>query len=341
MDDADRTSFGEVGCGYGAAMTLGTPSLGMCFDRSLPPAAVVEFAEGLEASGVEQLWVIEDCFFTAGISLAATALARTDQLQVGLGILPAVARNAAVTAMEIATLAELAPGRLLAGIGHGVQDWMEQMGARTPSPLTTLNEVITTVRRLLRGETVTFDGSEVTMHDVTLVPAPTQIPPVLAGVRGPKSLALAGQIADGVVLAEGSSPAYVRQSIERAGSPDGFRTSVFSALCLIPNRKLAHLAMSPFVAKLLSQPEACIQAHPHYDEMLERFTADGSEAIVDFPDEWWVDIGAIGTLDDVVTHIEALTDAGADDVSLFPGPTLDLARDSLQSVIKIHQALAV
>ena len=341
MDDADRTSFGEVGGGYGAAMTLRTPSLGMCFDRSLPPAAVVEFAEGLEASGVEQLWVIEDCFFTAGISLAATALARTDQLQVGLGILPAVARNAAVTAMEIATLAELAPGRLLAGIGHGVQDWMEQMGARTPSPLTTLNEVITTVRRLLRGETVTFDGSEVTMHDVTLVPAPTQIPPVLAGVRGPKSLALAGQIADGVVLAEGSSPAYVRQSIERAGSPDGFRTSVFSALCLIPNRKLAHLAMSPFVAKLLSQPEAGIQAHPHYDEMLERFTAGGSEAIVDFPDEWWVDIGAIGTLDDVVTHIEALTDAGADDVSLFSGPTLDLARDSLQSVIKIRQALAV
>ena len=122
----------------------------MCFDRSLPAAAVVEFAEGLEAGGVEQLWVIEDCFYTAGISLAATALARTDRLQVGLGILPAVARNAAVTAMEIATLAELAPGRLLAGIGHGVQDWMEQMGARTPSPLTTLDEVITTVRRLLQ-----------------------------------------------------------------------------------------------------------------------------------------------------------------------------------------------
>ena len=86
-----------------------TPNIGMCFDRSLPARAVVEFAESLEEGGVDQLWVIEDCFYTAGVSLAAAALARTKRLQVGIGILPAVARNAAVTAMEIATLAELAP----------------------------------------------------------------------------------------------------------------------------------------------------------------------------------------------------------------------------------------
>ena len=110
-------------------------NVGMCFDRSLPAPFVVEVAEALEAAGVDQLWVIEDCFYTAGIGLAATALARTESLTVGLGILPAVARNPAVTAMEIATLCELAPGRFLPGIGHGVQSWMEQMGAVTPSPL--------------------------------------------------------------------------------------------------------------------------------------------------------------------------------------------------------------
>ena len=92
--------------------------IGMSFPREYPAAAVTEFAEKLEESGVDQLWVIEDCFYTAGISLAATALARTDQLQVGIGILPVVARNPAISAMEIATLAELAPGRLLAGMGH-------------------------------------------------------------------------------------------------------------------------------------------------------------------------------------------------------------------------------
>jgi 5,10-methylenetetrahydromethanopterin reductase len=143
-----------------------------------------------------------------------------------------------------------------------------------------------------------------------------------------------------VVLAEGAGPVYVRQSIEQAGSPDGFRTSVFSALCLIPNRKLTHQAMTPFVASLLSQPEAAIKAHPHFDEMIERCEAHGDAAIADFPDDWWTDIGAIGTLDDVVSHIEALADAGANDVSLFPGPTLELAREDLQAVIDIRQALA-
>jgi 5,10-methylenetetrahydromethanopterin reductase len=316
-----------------------TPNLGMCFSRELPAAAVVEFAEGLEAGGVDQLWVIEDCFFTAGVSLAATALARTKRLHVGLGILPAVARNPAITAMEIATLAELAPGRLLAGLGHGVQNWMEQIGARTPSPLTTLDEVLTTVRQLLRGEVVNFEGRHVTMRDAALAAAPAQVPPLLAGVYGPKSLAVAGRVADGVVLAEGAGPTYVRQAIDHAGSPDGFRTSVFSALCLIPNRKLTHHTMTPFVAGLLRQPNAAISAHPHFDEMIERFHAQGDAAIAEFPDDWWIDIGAIGTMDDVMAHIEALGEAGANDVSLFPGPTLELAREDLQSVVEIRQAL--
>ena len=64
--------------------------------------------------------------------LAAAALASTERLAVGLGILPAVSRTAAVTAMEIATLASIAPGRVVGGIGHGIQSWMAQMERRRP-----------------------------------------------------------------------------------------------------------------------------------------------------------------------------------------------------------------
>jgi len=103
---------------------------GMCFDRSFPAGLVTEMARRLDEGGADQLWLIEDCFFTSGVSLAAAALSVTERLHVGLGILPAVARNPAVTAMEIATLCGLAPGRVLPGIGHGVQEWMAQMGAR-------------------------------------------------------------------------------------------------------------------------------------------------------------------------------------------------------------------
>src|SRR5512139_657937 len=115
-------------------------ALGVCFAREFPAGLVTQAARTLEDGGVDDLWVIEDCFYTTGVTLAAATMSVTDRLVVGLGILPAVSRNAAVTAMEFATLAELAPGRLVAGIGHGVQEWMEQMGARTPSPVTTLRE---------------------------------------------------------------------------------------------------------------------------------------------------------------------------------------------------------
>jgi len=313
--------------------------VGMCFDRSLPAPFVIEVAEALEAAGVDQLWVIEDCFYTAGISLAATALARTERLRVGLGILPAVARNPAVTAMELATLANLAPGRLLAGIGHGVQEWMEQMGARTPSPLTTLEEVITVVRRLLHGETVTFEGREVTMRDVTLDAAPAVTPPVLAGVSGPKSLALAGQIADGVVLAEGAGPTFVRQAISSAGPPDPFRVSVFTALGVADDAATAHRIMAPFVAGLLEGGGAAVLAHPHIEEIQERFRARGVDGIADMPSDWWIELGAIGDFDDAVRHAEALVDAGADDVRFLPGPTVDLAREDLAHVTRLAAAI--
>ncbi len=315
--------------GVARSRSVGAVNVGMCFDRSLPAPFVIEVAEALEAAGVDQLWVIEDCFYTAGVSLAATALARTERLTVGIGILPAVARNPAITAMEFATLAQLAPGRVLAGIGHGVQDWMEQMGARSASPLTTLDEVITAVRRLLAGERVTVAGEHVTLRDVGLSPAPEVVPPVLAGVRGPRSLELAGSVADGVVLAEGAGPAYVAAAIERAGSPDPFRVSVFTALAIDDDASVARRAMAPVVAELFDGANPAPLAHPHADEIRERLAVRGVDAIADLPASWWTEIGAIGTFDDAVRHAEALADAGADDVAFFPGPTVELARDDL------------
>src|SRR5690606_7436947 len=98
-------------------MDVPRAEIGMCFDRTFPPALVLDVARRLDRSGAHPLWVIEDCFFTAGVSLAAAALAVTERLRVGLGILPAVARNPAITAMEIATLDGLGPGRVLPGIG--------------------------------------------------------------------------------------------------------------------------------------------------------------------------------------------------------------------------------
>ena len=298
----------------------------MCFDRTFPSGEVVGFAREVEAAGLDDLWVIEDCFYTAGVSLAAAALATTDELHVGLGILPAVARNPAITAMEVATLAGLAPGRLLAGIGHGVASWMAQMGASTPSPLTTLDEVISTVRRLLHGETVSFDGREVRLDGVRLDAPPEAVPPVLAGVRGPKSLALAGRVADGVVLAEFAGAAYVSWARRQAGGDP--LTAVFVVTSIDDDRRTARRRVAPFLIEMLADPNIALRMAPGHDDAVAA-AAEGVDAVVDLPDGWWREVGAVGDPDDVQAHVASVVAAGADRLSFFPPPFFDAATEQL------------
>jgi alkanesulfonate monooxygenase SsuD/methylene tetrahydromethanopterin reductase-like flavin-dependent oxidoreductase (luciferase family) len=311
---------------------MAPPALGFCFDPEFPPALVTEFARRLEAAGAQQLWVIEDCFHTAGVSLAATALAVTDRLTVGLGILPAVARNPAITAMEIATLCGLAPGRVLPGIGHGVQRWMAQMGARAPSPVTALSEVITAVRRLLRGERVSMAGQHVHLDGVQLDRPPASVPPVLAGVSGPRSLAMAGQVADGLVLAEGNGPLAARAALGRLSAAEGFHVAKFARLCVAPDRATAYRAMAPYLAELLDPPAPRLRLIPFYDDLVARYATRGVDGLVTMPPDWWHEIGAIGTVDDARAHIDALAAAGVSDIGLFPASDVATARAQLNDV---------
>ena len=313
-----------------------TPArIGMCFDRTFPAEAVLEFARGLESGGADELWIIEDCFFTSGPSLAAAALAVTDRLTVGIGILPAAARTAATTAMEFATLHQLSGGRVIPGIGHGVQSWMGQMGVRPRPPLTALEEVLTAVRRLLAGETVTMHGDYVTLEEVTLAAPPSPPPPVLAGVRGALSMRLAGRAADGIVLAEGAGPAYLRWSLDQAGWPAGFRVAVFASPCIMPDRREAHRAMAPWLAGLLDDPGPALAVLPFRDELLARYRARGTDGLVDMPADWWLEFGPIGTMDDARAHIAALEAEGAGHVALFPPPDLAIARGQLRDVLAL------
>jgi alkanesulfonate monooxygenase SsuD/methylene tetrahydromethanopterin reductase-like flavin-dependent oxidoreductase (luciferase family) len=311
------------------------PTFGMCFPRELPGAVVTEFARRLDSGGVDELWLIEDCFFTTAPPLAAAALATTDRLTVGLGILPAVSRTAAVTAMEIATLASIGPGRVIGGIGHGIQSWMAQMGAATASPLTTLDEVISSVRRLLRGETVTFHGREVTLDGVRLQHVPDPVPPVLAGVTGPKSLSLAGRVADGVLLAGPSTVPHVRAARRAvdAESPSVFQIVSFTHLAVAANRKDAYAEQASFVAESLDSPG--FRQLPFLGELRDRHDRDGLDGIATMPRDWWLQIGAIGTRDDALEHVALLEAEGVTGVAFFPTPELGVARRQVDDVVAI------
>lgn len=179
------------------------PSLGITFVPTLPPERLVGLARRAESAGLDMLWVWEDCFKESGVTTAAVALAATERIGVGIALLPVPLRNVAMTAMEFATLERIFPGRLLAGVGHGVQDWMDQIGARARSPLTLLREYSIALRSLLDGERVSTQGDYVNLRDVKLDWPPQPAPPLWVGGTGPKSLRLAAELGDGLLLGGG------------------------------------------------------------------------------------------------------------------------------------------
>jgi alkanesulfonate monooxygenase SsuD/methylene tetrahydromethanopterin reductase-like flavin-dependent oxidoreductase (luciferase family) len=194
------------------------PTIGVTFRPQSPPEELREVARAAEAAGVAQLWLWEDCFREGGLSTATAALAWTERLHVAVGLLPVPLRNPALAAMEIATVARMFPGRFRPGLGHGVLEWMEQVGARAASPMTLLREYTTAVRELLHGRTVDVEGRYVRLRDVTLDWPPASPPPLLLGGRGPKTVGLAGEVADGVILDSVLTLDQIREGVANAAA---------------------------------------------------------------------------------------------------------------------------
>ena len=190
------------------------------------PETLRDLALAADEAGLEELWLWEDCFLHGGIAAAAAVLAWTTRLRVGVGITPVPFRNVAVHAMEIATLHRMFGDRPVIGIGHGVQEWMGQVGARAASPLTLLREYATALRALLAGEEVTTEGRYVRLDRVKLDWPPEQAPPIVVGAMGPKTLALAGEVVDATILTASTTLDGVREARGHIGVP-GHRVIVF------------------------------------------------------------------------------------------------------------------
>lgn len=264
--------------------------LGVVSRPQLPPERLRVIARLADESGLEELWLWEDCFLEGGISAASAALAWTDRLRVGVGLLPVPLRNVAVTAMEAATLERMFPGRAVLGVGHGVQSWMGQVGARAESPVTLLGEYLDALRALLRGERVTRDGRYVRLDGVALDWPPAEAVRVLAGVTGPRSLRLSGESADGTILTASTAPEGVRRARrlidegrEAAGRTDPHHVVVY-----------LHTATGPdAAARLRAEMEA-----------------NGEDPL-------WGH-GVAGDADAVAEAVQRLVEAGADTVVLQP-----------------------
>jgi 5,10-methylenetetrahydromethanopterin reductase len=282
------------------------PALGFVVRPEHPPEQLAERARAVEEAGFDELWLWEDCFLAGGIASVATALAGTSRVKVGLGIMPAPVRNPAFVAMEIAALARMHPGRVLPGFGHGVPDWMRQIGAKPDSILALLEETISAVRALLAGEEVIADGRYVHLDGVKLDHPPDVVPPVFTGVWRAKSLAVSGRVADGTILAEPSPLPYIDWARAQIAATRPHRLTVFALCAMDDDPSAARNALRPIVE------ERVAEGGPQY----EGLDATGDELI----DQ----LAALGPPERCAATIRGFAEAGADSVVLVAPPDRDV-----------------
>jgi alkanesulfonate monooxygenase SsuD/methylene tetrahydromethanopterin reductase-like flavin-dependent oxidoreductase (luciferase family) len=281
--------------------------LGVLFRPEWPPEELPAFARAAERDGFAELWLVEDCFLSGGLTMAAIALAATERIPVGLGLLPVAMRNPALAAMEIAGLARVHPDRLIATFGHGVEPWMRQIGARPQNRLKALEETVAAVRALLAGEALSVDGAHVHLDGVRLTHVPQPPPPILIGTTGPKALQAAGRVADGILLPEGSVPDAIRWARGQANDPA--ITVVYAWLSVDDDRSAAADALRPMLDGWLQ-----LGLYPSLREQAGLAATTGA----DLEDDRLRALAVAGDARDCARAIAELWAAGADSVVLVP-----------------------
>lgn len=228
----------------------------------------VELAHEAEASGYRDVWLAESAFTDAFVPAAAIA-ASTSRIRVATGIVGIFGRTAAVMALSASSLAQLSTGRAVLGLGLQARPYVENWhGVPFERPLARLRDYVEIVRRAVRGERVTWNGQAVTIREFELMAEPRDVPIYLAAM-GPKSIQLAGEVADGI-LGAFYSPGYLRRTVlpnleigaRRAGrSLDGFDVASIIPM-LVSDEPDAREQMKP---RLLMSVTA-LRSSPFYRE---------------------------------------------------------------------------
>src|SRR5215470_16655353 len=186
-------------------------SLGVALIGAKAPSRCTEWARAAERAGLGSIWIIEDYFHPGAFTLAGAVATVTERITLGLGVVNPYTRHPAVLAMETAALTGAAPGRVVLGLGSSNRRWIEeQMGIPFETPLGDLRECVGILRALLAGERLDFRGQRFRLDGVVLDSAPKEAVSILLGVKGPRALGVAGEIADGVLCSVLASPAHVR-----------------------------------------------------------------------------------------------------------------------------------
>jgi 5,10-methylenetetrahydromethanopterin reductase len=166
-----------------------------------------------EDAGFDTLWFAENPFGRGALpALTASALA-TKRIRLGVGVFNPFNRHPTLIAMEAATLDEIADGRVVLGIGAGIK--IAQMGLPAHRRIAAVRDALSIVRRLLRGDTVTYTGKMFSIENVRLEFSLRRTDmPIFTAAMGDQALRLCGELADGLMISNMSPPAFTRRAAD-------------------------------------------------------------------------------------------------------------------------------
>ena len=315
--------------------------------HSIPDA--VGYVQYAEERGFEAVWQADSRLVRDAVVPMAAFATCTETIRIGSGVVDCWTRNPARLASTLSTLDELAPGRIILGIGAWWEPLATKVGVNRHRPLKAMRETVEACRALLADETVTYDGEFVHLDGVELdyvyqERRPKDVP-IYIGATGDRMLELTGEIADGVVLNYLVSPEYNRRAMDRladgaarAGrSVDDLDRPQLVVCSVAENRAEAldgarlmvtqYLGQQPHIMKASGVPESLLEeigrvlTWPATHEQVE-----AASKLV--PDEVVQMICAAGTADEVREKVAQYMADGCTCPILYPlGPDVRLMID--------------
>lgn len=316
-----------------------TKRLALYLQDAHPIAEAMEYARYAEDRGFEAVWQADSRLVREACVPMAAFGAVTDRIKIGSGVVDCWTRNPARLAATFSTLDDLAPGRIILGIGAWWDPLAEKVGITRSKPLKVMREIVEAVRALLANETVTYQGEYVQLDGVELdyvyqERRPKDVP-IYIGATGMKMMELSGEIADGVVLNYLVSPEYNRQAMEslqvgldKAGRQMEDLDRPQLVVCSLANsRKEALDSARLMVTQYLGQQPHIMKASGVPDELLDEvhkvLTWPATHEEVEqasklVPDDIVQMICAAGEPDECMAKVNEYIEAGATVPILYP-----------------------
>jgi 5,10-methylenetetrahydromethanopterin reductase len=311
---------------FGAGL-LGHTSAANGLDRVLEAAAICQTA-GLDSFWVaDQRWM-RDVYVTLGALAAAT-----DRIQLGTRVTDPYIRHPALTAVALATLDEASGGRAVLGIGAGGSGFA-QLGLRREHPATAIREAIALIRQLWSGKDGEFRGELIHWAGGSLEFRCRPDIPVVIAARSPRLLELAGEVADGAIVAAGVAPGAIAWAAERIAEGERRAGRVPGSTEIL---HMTYVAVDSDVAAARRAVRHAIYgvvagSHPRYEFLraagvepppalvayLDGGGRDRTEVIARISDDMVDALTIAGTEDDCQAGLEALLAAGVDHIVLAP-----------------------